>query len=193
MASLRFIKSLDKISKTILPYKNSICGKLSPKFPIFFQKKNTLHGVILSTGASLLGFSLIVYSSNEDEKKKKIVILGSGWGAVSMLKSLDTKNYDVTLVSPDNYFLLTPLLPGATVGTVEGRSIIEPVRKMLTKWHKTNVKFLEALCTSIDIENNKVICEDTTGLRFCCYCCCCTLFCKRNIGTGIKKHQYQSF
>ena len=174
MASLKFIKSLDKISKTILPYKNCIYKKLSPKLLNFFRKRKT-YGVILGTGASVLGFSVIVYSSNGDEKKKKIVILGSGWGAVSMLKSLDTKNYDVTLVSPDNYFLLTPLLPGATVGTVEGRSIIEPVRKMLTKWRKTNVKFFEAMCTSIDVENNKVICEDTTGLWFCFYCCCCNL------------------
>ena len=38
---------------------------------------------------------------------------------------------DVTLVSPRNYFLYTPLLPAAATGTVEERSIVEPVRKML--------------------------------------------------------------
>lgn len=40
---------------------------------------------------------------------------------------------DLTLVSPRNYFLYTPLLPQASVGTVEERSIVEPVRKMLGK------------------------------------------------------------
>lgn len=40
-------------------------------------------------------------------------------------------NVDVTLVSPRNYFLYTPLLPAAATGTVEERSIVEPVRKML--------------------------------------------------------------
>ena len=40
---------------------------------------------------------------------------------------------DVTLVSPRNYFLYTPLLPAAATGTVEERSIVEPVRKMLGK------------------------------------------------------------
>ena len=40
---------------------------------------------------------------------------------------------DVTLVSPRNYFLYTPLLPAAATGTVEERSIVEPVRKLLGK------------------------------------------------------------
>ena len=36
--------------------------------------------------------------------------------------------YDVTMVSPRNYFLYTPLLPSAATGTVEPRSIVDPVR-----------------------------------------------------------------
>jgi hypothetical protein len=36
-----------------------------------------------------------------------------------------TDEYNVTVVSPRNYFLFTPLLPGTTTGTVEYRSIIE--------------------------------------------------------------------
>ena len=36
--------------------------------------------------------------------------------------------YDVTLVSPRNYFLYTPLLPSAATGTVEPRSIVDPIR-----------------------------------------------------------------
>lgn len=42
-----------------------------------------------------------------------------------------SEHVDVTLVSPRNYFLYSPLLPSASVGTVEQRSIVEPVRKML--------------------------------------------------------------
>ena len=36
--------------------------------------------------------------------------------------------YDVVIVSPRNHFLFTPLLPSTTVGTIEFRSIIEPIR-----------------------------------------------------------------
>jgi hypothetical protein len=65
-------------------------------------------------------------------KKEKVVVLGTGWGAASFLKDIDTNLYDVTIVSPRNYFLFTPMLAGASVGTVEYRSITEPVREVRT-------------------------------------------------------------
>ena len=39
--------------------------------------------------------------------------------------------YDVTIVSPRNFFVYTPLLPGAATGTVELRSITEAVRSLV--------------------------------------------------------------
>ena len=49
--------------------------------------------------------------------KTRVVVLGSGWGAIPFLKGLSKEacasTYDVTVVSPRNYFLYTPLLPGA--------------------------------------------------------------------------------
>ncbi|ORX90509.1 nucleotide-binding domain-containing protein [Basidiobolus meristosporus CBS 931.73] len=67
----------------------------------------------------------------QEQAKPRLVVLGSGWGAISLLKELDTEKYDVTVVSPNNYFLFTPLLPSATVGTLELRSLVEPVRKII--------------------------------------------------------------
>ena len=50
------------------------------------------------------------------KERVKVLVLGSGWGAIPFLKYLDPKvahcNYDVTMVSPRNYFLYSPLLPG---------------------------------------------------------------------------------
>ena len=43
--------------------------------------------------------------------KKKLVILGTGWASISVLKHIDRDKYDVTIISPRNYFLFTPLLP----------------------------------------------------------------------------------
>ena len=56
------------------------------------------------------------------------MILGTGWGAAAFLKEIDTTQFDVTVVSPRNFFLFTPMLAGASVGTVEYRSITENVR-----------------------------------------------------------------
>lgn len=62
--------------------------------------------------------------------KKKVVVLGTGWASTSFLKNLKDPSYEVQIVSPRNYFAFTPLLPSVTVGTVEARSIVEPVRSI---------------------------------------------------------------
>jgi len=65
--------------------------------------------------------------------KKKVVILGTGWAGASFLRNIDTSLYDIHVVSPRNYFTFTPLLPSVTCGTVEARSIVEPVRNIVRK------------------------------------------------------------
>lgn len=65
--------------------------------------------------------------------KPKLVILGTGWGSVALLKLLNPEDYHVTVVSPSNYFLFTPMLPSATVGTLELRSLVEPVRRIIAR------------------------------------------------------------
>ncbi|KAJ9473882.1 External NADH-ubiquinone oxidoreductase 2, mitochondrial [Pseudozyma hubeiensis] len=68
-------------------------------------------------------------------EKERLVIVGGGWAAVGLLKTLDPEKYNVTLISPNNYYLFNPLLPSAAVGTVEPRSLIEPIRKLLARVH----------------------------------------------------------
>ncbi|KIJ12746.1 hypothetical protein PAXINDRAFT_14509 [Paxillus involutus ATCC 200175] len=46
-----------------------------------------------------------------DPSKKTLVILGSGWGATSLLKRLDTEDYNTIVISPKNFFLLLPSCP----------------------------------------------------------------------------------
>ena len=73
--------------------------------------------------------------------KEKVVILGIGWGGYRLARDLDKvirchfcilvmyvykvytlkKKFDVTVVSPRNHFLFTPLLPSTSVGTLEFR------------------------------------------------------------------------
>ena len=57
--------------------------------------------------------------------KNSVVIPGSGF---AFIKKVNLDFYDVVIVSPRNPFLFTPLLPSTTAGTIEFRSIIEPIR-----------------------------------------------------------------
>ena len=72
-------------------------------------------------------------SSEDDNKKKRVLVLGTGWAGTSFLKNLNNSSYDVQVVSPRNYFAFTPLLPSVTCGTVEARSIVEPIRNIVKK------------------------------------------------------------
>lgn len=71
------------------------------------------------------------FLEDAEKEKKKVVVLGSGWAGTSFLKNLDASQYDVDVLSPRNYFAFTPLLPSVTCGTVEPRSIVEPIRKII--------------------------------------------------------------
>jgi len=64
----------------------------------------------------------------KDETKKRVMVLGTGWGGHAISKVVDTGLYEVVIVSPRNFFLFTPMLAGSSVGTVDYRSIIEPIR-----------------------------------------------------------------
>ncbi len=74
-----------------------------------------------------------------NSRKERVVVLGSGWGAVSLLAQLDPFKYDIVCISPRNHFVMTPLLPSVTVGTIEARTIVESIRAICP-----HVTFVEA-------------------------------------------------
>ena len=86
--------------------------------------------------------------------KEKIVILGAGWGGFRLAKDLDKNQFDVTVVSPRNHFLFTPLLPSTSVGTLEFRCVQEPVRTI------TGVHYHQANAKKINFETQEISCTD---------------------------------
>merc|ERR1711991_94060 len=108
---------------------------------------------------------LLMAFAEEKKEKEKLVVLGCGWAATGILKTLDTNRYDVYVVSPRNYFLFTPLLPSATVGTVENRSLVESIHAISYKRFRENpLTFYEARCEEVDFKNKKIICNDDSGV-----------------------------
>ena len=87
-------------------------------------------------------------------RKPKLVILGVGWGGFKVAKEIDTKLWDVNIISPRNYFLFTPLLTTTTVGTLEFRCIAEPIRQL-----RSDINYVQAEAESLDLENKRVNCR----------------------------------
>ena len=107
-----------------------------------------------------------IINKSRSSGKKKLVILGSGWASVSLIQSIDLDLYDVYVVSPRNYFLFTPMLPSALVGTVSMQSITEPIRSVLNRAKKNDqsiIEYFEAECYDVDYANNVVKCKDVSN------------------------------
>jgi NADH dehydrogenase len=94
---------------------------------------------------------------------KHIVILGSGFAGIEVLKRLqkgfhNTKkdNVQITLVSRDNFLLFTPMLPEVSTGGIETRHIVTPVRSFINNSNK-NIRFYQANVERIDFQNKQIL------------------------------------
>ncbi len=81
-----------------------------------------------------------------------MVVLGCGFAGYSFLRRLSPKRFDLTLVSPRNYFLFTPLLPSAVTGSVEFRSIAEAARRRLK-----GVRVVEGRAVAVDWNRRQLL------------------------------------
>nr|DAD23011.1 TPA_asm: hypothetical protein HUJ06_024474 [Nelumbo nucifera] len=93
-------------------------------------------------------------------EKPRVVVLGTGWAACRFLKGLDTKIYDAVCISPRNHMVFTPLLASTCVGTLEFRSVSEPVSRIQSALATCpNSYFYLASCIGINTDKHEVHCE----------------------------------
>ena len=98
----------------------------------------------------------VIFAHKTDTpSKKKILILGGGFGGMHVLKELqkklDENNISITIVSEKNYFLFTPMLPEIASGMINPRDITMPIREFCTI-----SKFYQADVFSIDLKQKLV-------------------------------------
>ena len=93
----------------------------------------------------------------------RILILGGGFAGIEVLRQLQKAfqnniRIDITLVSRDNFFLFTPMLPEVSSGMIETRHIVTPLRAFCNR-----AKFYETEIDSLDLENKKVVITHRIG------------------------------
>ncbi|KAH9903692.1 FAD/NAD(P)-binding domain-containing protein [Xylariomycetidae sp. FL2044] len=90
-------------------------------------------------------------------KKERVVILGSGWAGYAFARTLDPKKFERIMISPRSYFVFTPLLAGTAVGTLEFRAVLESVRRLrLDAFH-------QGWADDIDLAKKKIRVEANTS------------------------------
>src|SRR5205085_8310085 len=90
-------------------------------------------------------------------RKKRIVILGGGFGGVYAAMHLEKLlarqgAVEISLVSRDNFFLFTPMLHEIAASDLEITNIVNPLRKLLRK-----VEVLVGEVNEIDLPNKPVL------------------------------------
>jgi NADH dehydrogenase len=90
-------------------------------------------------------------------RKKRIVILGGGFGGVYAAMHLEKllareRAVEISLVSRDNFFLFTPMLHEIAASDLEITNIINPLRKLLHK-----VEVLVGDVNEIDLPSKRVL------------------------------------
>src|SRR5512133_2013360 len=90
-------------------------------------------------------------------RKKRIVILGGGFGGVYAAIHLEKllareRAVEICLVSRDNFFLFTPMLHEIAASDLEITNIVNPLLKHLRK-----VEVLVGEVNEIDLQNKRVL------------------------------------
>jgi NADH dehydrogenase len=92
------------------------------------------------------------------DTRERIVILGSGWAGYTLSKEIDHKKYQVVIVSPRSYFVFTPLLASTSVGTLEFRTAVEPIRS-----RRNRSSFIQGYADDVDLFNKSVTIEEAVS------------------------------
>jgi len=88
-------------------------------------------------------------------EKKKVLVLGGGFGGVFAAKELERKGrdqFDIELVNNNNYFVFQPLLPEVAAATIHSSDAVVPLRLLLRR-----IQVRQAEIMGIDFARKVVI------------------------------------
>ncbi len=87
-------------------------------------------------------------------KNNKIIIIGAGFGGITLAKSFKNKPVDVLLIDQNNYHNFQPLMYQIGTGGLEPYSIAYPVRRIFRK--QKNLRFRMTKVRSVDPAKKKI-------------------------------------
>jgi NADH dehydrogenase len=88
-------------------------------------------------------------------EKTRVLILGGGFGglyAALEFEKLRNPDFEVTLISQENFFLFTPMLHEVAASDLDVTHIVNPIRKMLR-----HIRFFEGEVRSVHLAERRVV------------------------------------
>jgi len=87
-------------------------------------------------------------------KKHKIIIIGAGFGGITLAKSLRSNKIEVLLIDQNNYHNFQPLMYQIATGGLEPYSIAYPVRRIFR--NRDNIRFRMTKVKSVNTDAKKI-------------------------------------
>jgi NADH dehydrogenase len=94
--------------------------------------------------------------------KKKVIILGAGFGGLTVAKNLGDTEFDVTLIDKTNHHLFQPLLYQVATAALSPSDIAVPIRSLLSGYK--NIKVIMDEVVSIDKINRSVMLKNSNSI-----------------------------
>jgi len=87
-------------------------------------------------------------------KKKKVIIIGAGFGGLTVAKKLNNPGFDILLIDRTNHHLFQPLLYQVATAALSPADIAVPIRYVFNK--QKNVTVLLGEITNVNLKERKV-------------------------------------
>jgi NADH dehydrogenase len=97
-------------------------------------------------------------------RRPRVVVVGAGFGGMSVARELRKAPVDVVVVDRNNYNGFWPLLYQVATGIVETQEIAYPVRSLLRK--HANADFRLGTVESVDFDAKRVVTDDGEALDY---------------------------
>lgn len=91
------------------------------------------------------------------DKKERIVIVGAGFGGLTLAKKLDKDKYDVVIVDRRNYHSFPPLFYQVASSGLEPNNIAFPLRRELRKGSMKQARYHYGKVTEIDMAAREIV------------------------------------
>ena len=92
----------------------------------------------------------------DQNKRKRVVIIGAGFGGLWVARELSGSDYDVIIIDKNNYHTFLPLLYQVSAAEIEPEQIASPVRFIVRNF--ANVRFIRGQVGEIRYRDKVVIC-----------------------------------
>ena len=91
-------------------------------------------------------------------KRPRVVVVGAGFGGLSVAKKLGNSDVDVLLLDRNNYQGFWPLLYQVATAGLEAESIASPVRRVVRRYKNVDFKMTEV--QGVDLDRKLVLADD---------------------------------